>query len=82
MNENAKKALLIVLGVLAVGALGYQVMNMVGGEKVEVVGTAPALPPGYKSEKDQALEQGGTGAAKPTADPQSEAARDAALAGG
>jgi hypothetical protein len=32
MNENAKKALLIVLAVVAVGALGYQVMNMVCGE--------------------------------------------------
>ena len=82
MNENAKKALIIVVAVLAVGALGYQIMNMAGGDKVEVVGQAPALPEGYKNEKEKALAEG-TGAAAPqAADPKAEADRDAALAGG
>ncbi len=82
MNENAKKGLIIALVVIAIGALGYQIMNMAGGEKVEVVGTAPQLPPGYKSEKDKALEQSAPGAPAPAADPKAEADRDAALAGG
>lgn len=56
MSDNAKKAALIVIVILAIGAAVYGGTKFVGGgEQMEVVKTIPPTP-GFKSEKEKFLE--------------------------
>lgn len=67
MNESQKKAGLIVVIVLALGAAGFGAMKAFSTEEM-VVEKRINLPPGHKSEKEQALEQQskGQGSSAPT----------------
>jgi hypothetical protein len=55
MNENLKKGLLIVAIIAATGLFFYQAVNYASGDKMIVVGRIQ-MPPGFKSEKQQALD--------------------------
>jgi predicted metalloprotease len=64
MNENLKKGILILVVVLALVAVGYQAMNMMGGDKMQVEKKI-SMPPGFKSEKQQALDAQNTAGGAP-----------------
>lgn len=87
MNENLKKGLLIGVIVIAVIIGAWQVQRTISAETPHVEAKA-MVEPGHKSEKELALEaqQKAAGNAaqpgKPANDAASEAAKDAALAGG
>jgi hypothetical protein len=55
MNDNLKKGLLIVFIIAAIGLFFFQAANYVNEDKMEVVGRIQ-MPPGFKSEKQQALD--------------------------
>lgn len=56
MNETTKKVGLIALIIAAVIAAGFGAKTFFAGEQMEVQNTIK-MPPGYKSEKQQALDQ-------------------------
>lgn len=60
MNENAKKAGLVVVVILAIGAAVFGAMRLFGEEKMEIQNTVK-MPEGHKSEKQKALEAQGAG---------------------
>lgn len=55
MSDNAKKALLIVVTVVALVVAGLGASKMFSGDKMQVDRTV-TMPPGHKSEKELALE--------------------------
>lgn len=67
MSENAKKAGLIAITIVAIVGAVFGAMRFFGGEQMEVENTI-AAPPGHKSEKQLALEaqQQSTGSAQST----------------
>jgi len=65
MNENAKKAGLVVVIVVAICVAAYSAYNMSQGDKM-VIDNVTKMPEGHKSEKELALEaQAKAGAAAP-----------------
>jgi len=85
MNENTKKAGAIILMVLAVVVAGASALQFFGGsdEKMRVEKTI-AMPPGFKSEKQQAIEaqeQAAKGAVAPAADANANAPTERDLVG-
>jgi uncharacterized membrane protein len=80
MNENVKKILIGVIAVIAVVFLAFQVMNFVNADKPQVIGSGSVVPPGFKNEKEKALEAQQGGAATPDA-AKSQEERESALAG-
>jgi hypothetical protein len=83
MNETAKKGLLIAVAVIAVALLGWQISKFATADKMQIQGSGSVVPPGFKNEKERALEEkanGGTPA--PQTGGKSEEDRDKALAGG
>lgn len=80
MNENTKKVGAIILVVLAVVVAGFSAMQFFGGgdEKMKVEKTI-AMPPGFKSEKQKAIEEqeaAAKGANTPAAGATAPAERD------
>jgi hypothetical protein len=55
MNDKAKLGLLVAVIALAVAAAGYEVYHSMSGEQMQVEKSIQ-MPPGFKSEKQQALE--------------------------
>jgi|GEM_PF-1743704 len=70
MDENAKKVGLIALIVVAVGALGFFAIRAGNSDKMDVVGEVIQAPPGFKSEKERALEAQAQGATPPVVERQ------------
>ena len=64
MNENGKKILLVVVIVVAVAILGYSATKFANQDKMIIQNTV-TMPPGYKSEKEKALEEQKAGAPAP-----------------
>lgn len=56
MSENAKKAGLIALIVVAIVAAAFGGKRLIAGDSMDVVKTVPPTP-GFKSEKERFLEQ-------------------------
>ena len=56
MSENTKKGLLAGVIVLALAIAGYSVINYSAQDKM-VIQNKVSMPPGYKSEKEKALEE-------------------------
>ena len=79
MNENTKKVGAVILVVLAIVVAGYSAFHFFSGsdEKMKVEKTI-AMPPGFKSEKQKAIEEqekaksAATGANTPAANPPAE----------
>ncbi len=63
MNENTKKAALIVLIVIAVLVAAYSAYNMSQGDKM-IIDNVTKMPEGHKSEKELALEEEAKSGAK------------------
>lgn len=84
MNETAKKGLLIAVVVIAVALLGWQISKFATADKMEIQGSGSVVPPGFKNEKERALEEKAKGGATPApvGGGKSEEDRDKALAGG
>lgn len=82
MNETAKKGLLIAVAVIAVALLGWQISKFASADKMEIQGSGSVVPPGFKNEKERALEEKAKGGTPPVAPANSEEDRDKALAGG
>ncbi|CAN1516536.1 hypothetical protein MCEMSE15_00950 [Fimbriimonadaceae bacterium] len=66
MNENAKKAGLVAIIVLAVGAAAFSAYNISQGDKM-VIDNVTKMPEGHKSEKELALESQAQAGAAATA---------------
>ncbi len=82
MNENAKKAGLVAIIVLAVGAAAFSAYNMSQGDKM-VIDSVTKMPEGHKSEKELALEsQAQAGAAAPAPAGEKDLGGDLTGAGG
>jgi hypothetical protein len=64
MNDNAKKAGLIVIVVVALAGAVYGAMQFFGGEKMQVEKVVP-MPEGYKSEKQRMLDEQAAGQVSP-----------------
>jgi hypothetical protein len=60
MSENAKKAGLIAIVVIAIVAAGFGAKQMFAGEPMDVVKTIPEQP-GFKSEKQQFMDNQAAG---------------------
>ncbi len=70
MNDNTKKIGLIAIAVIAICVAIFGALKMAGGEKMTVDQTIK-MPPGFKSEKQRALDAqaaGGTAPAAPERD--------------
>jgi hypothetical protein len=81
MNENVKKILIGVIAAIAVVLLAFQVMNFVNADKPQVIGSGSVVPPGFKNEKEKALEAQQQGGASTPDAAKSQEERESALAG-
>ncbi|MGV3619064.1 MAG: hypothetical protein ACO1SV_27370 [Fimbriimonas sp.] len=70
MSENAKKAALVVAIIVALVAVGFSARGLFAEEQMVIEGGG-SMPPGFKSEKERALEeQARTGGKNPPPFPE------------